>query len=283
MEKKYLIIKQDMLDEFMLYLTERENAEATKLKYSSDIKIFIRFLGEKKEVDKETLVKYKQWLSENYAVASANSMIASLNQFLICFDAGRLKLRQFKVQRSCFRSEEKELSKKEYQRLLQAAVKQGREQTAMIIETIAATGIRVGELKFFTTSAVRKGKLEVRNKGKHRVIIIPGKLKRKLICYIAKYKIQEGAIFVTRGGKPKDRSNIWKELKKLAEDAKVDREKIFPHNLRHLFARAFYSATKDIIGLADLLGHSNISVTRIYAHNSIRYYKGKIEELGLVS
>ena len=283
MEKKRLTIKKDMIEEFIDYLTERENAKATKMKYCSDLKTFFKFLGEKKTIEKETLVEYKQWLSENYAVTSANSMIASLNQFLICFDAGRLKVRQFKVQKSCFRTEEKEMSKKEYRRLREEALKEGKEQLAMIIETVAATGIRIGELRFFTAAAVRKGKMEVRNKGKHRIIILPGKLRKKLIYYIKKHNITEGPVFVTRSGRIKDRSNIWREMKQLAQRAGVECEKVFPHNLRHLFARIFYTETKDIIGLADILGHSNITATRIYTHNSIKYYKQRIEHLGLVS
>lgn len=282
MEKDSLTIEENMMEEFADYLVEKEYARATIEKYCLDVRTFMGFLGAKREIDKEVAVGYKQWLADHYAVTSANLMIASLNQFLKCFGAGSLSLRQFKIQKSCFRTEGKELSKKEYQKLKKTALQEGKRQLAMIIETIAATGIRVGELKAFTVSGVRNGRIEVRNKGKYRMIILPGKLRKKLLCYIKKYGIREGSVFVTRNGKPKDRSNIWKEMKQLAQRAEVDCEKVFPHNLRHLFAREFYLATKDIIGLADLLGHSSITVTRLYTHSSMEYYKRKIDGLGLV-
>lgn len=281
-EKEKFIMSWEMLDGFRKYLEERENTEATVRKYISDIRVFMQFMREDREVNKEKLIGYKQWLSENYALSSANSMIAALNQFLICFGVERWKLRRFKVQTQCFREEEKELTQKEYRQLRMTAEQLGKQKIGLMIETIAGTGIRIGELKYFTAEAVKKGRVFVKNKGKQRMILIPEKLQHKLRYFIERNGIVSGTVLRTRTGQPVDRSNIWKQLKRLAEAAGVDTDKVFPHNFRHLFARVFYNATRDIVGLADLLGHSNIAVTRLYARSGVEYYQKQLDHLKLV-
>lgn len=269
------------MERFTVFLKEKESAEATIRKYSADIKVFMEFMGTERKVTKEKLIEYKEWLSDRYALSSANSMIAALNQFLDCLGMGRWKVRRFKQQPQCFRAEEKEMTRDEYLRLRETAKRQGKERLALIIETIAGTGIRVSELPYFTVKAVEKGQIRVWNKGKERVILIPRVLRMKLIRYAGKAGVRQGAVFCTRSGRPADRSNIWKEMKSLAAESGVESEKIFPHNFRHLFAKTFYNLTRDIVGLADMLGHSNIEVTRGYARAGRGYYQKQIDGLGL--
>lgn len=282
MKRKSVIIEKSALMEFREYLQEKENSTATIEKYTRDIKKFIDFTGESREVSKEILLRYKEWLIERYAVSSVNSMLVALNQFLSFLELGRLKLKRIKVQRINLHQMERELSKEEFQKLVRTARSDGKEQLAMIMETMGATGIRVSELKFFRTDNIQSGVIKVCNKGKHRIVVIPTALKKKLLFYIRKNKIRSGMIFCTRTGKEKDRSNIWKEMKKAAERAGVTLEKVFPHNLRHLFARTFYKETKNLINLADLLGHSNLDVTRIYASEGIKEWRRNIEKIKIL-
>ena len=251
-------IKENDLIDFKQYLQERENSTATIEKYLRDVRKFIVFSGRNAEVDKELLLSYKEWLIQNYTVSSVNSMLVALNQFLTFREMGRLRLKQVKVQRSDVMGQEKVLEKKEFQSLVYTAREQGKEQIAMIMETICATGIRISELKFFRVENIRTGMVKVWNKGKHRIVLIPDMLKKKLLIYIGRNQIRTGVIFCTRSGRPKNRSNIWKEMKRIAELAGVSLKKVFPHNLRHLFARVFYRKTKNLINLADILGHSNL-------------------------
>lgn len=268
-----------MLEEFALFLKERESAEATIRKYSADLKVFMEFMGVERKVTKQKLIEYKEWLAERYALSSANSMIVALNQFLDCLGMGGWRVRRFKVQPQCFRVEEKEMTREEYLRLRETAKRQGKERLALIMETIAGTGIRISELPYFTVKAVENGQIRVWNKGKERVILIPRVLRLKLLAYARKSGCSQGTIFCTRSGRPADRSNIWKEMKRLAAESGVEAEKVFPHNFRHLFARSFYNLTRDIVGLADMLGHSNIEVTRRYAREGRRYYQKQIDDL----
>lgn len=261
--------RKEILDGFTGYLYEREHADNTISKYRTDIRTFYRFLGADSTVTKKQLVRYKKWLEENYAPASANSMIAALNRFLVYLGAEELKIRPFRIQKQAFSGTERKLTKEEYSRLLEAAAGQGKEQLAMLMETIGGTGARVSELKFFTVESVRKGKVEVNNKGKRRVILIPHRLRMKLMAYLKRHGIRQGEIFLTREGNPKNRSNIWREMKRLAERSGVAPEKIFPHNLRHFFAVSFYRITRNLVKLADILGHSSIEVTRCYARSGI--------------
>ncbi|HJB87155.1 MAG TPA: tyrosine-type recombinase/integrase [Candidatus Dorea faecigallinarum] len=275
-------IKENDLIDFKQYLQERENSTATIEKYLRDVRKFIVFSGRNAEVDKELLLSYKEWLIQNYTVSSVNSMLVALNQFLTFREMGRLRLKQVKVQRSDVMGQEKVLEKKEFQSLVYTAREQGKEQIAMIMETICATGIRISELKFFRVENIRTGMVKVWNKGKHRIVLIPDMLKKKLLIYIGRNQIRTGVIFCTRSGRPKNRSNIWKEMKRIAELAGVSLKKVFPHNLRHLFARVFYRKTKNLINLADILGHSNLDVTRIYATDGIREWKKNIEQMRIL-
>ena len=273
--------EEKLLERFKAYLLDKETALATLKKYLADVKKFLVFcLG--REITKEVLVDYKEWLVQKYAINSVNSMIASLNQFLNCLCLTNLRIKSVKCQKQMFLKNEKSLNRKEYHKLLNTAKIQKKARIQMIMETIAETGIRISELSFFTVNQVKKGKIEVRNKGKYRVILLTKKLKMKLLYYIQKYKIESGIIFCTKTGKAIDRSNVWREMKKLEEKANVLREKIFPHNLRHLFARIFYQETKNLVILAEILGHSNLETTRIYTMETIEKYQRLLEKIGVI-
>lgn len=282
MEKLQIEISENNVEEFALYLYKRENAEATIQKYTADIWRFWRYLGKEKVINKNTLLEYKEWLLSRYAIRSVNSIIAAVNQFLEFLNVASWKMKRIKVQQSLFLSEEKELTKREFQILVREAKRVKKEWLALAMETIAATGIRISELKFFTVEHIKKGKIEIYNKGKYRRILMPNNLRKQLIAYAKRQNLSSGAIFISRTGKPKDRSLIWREMKKLKETTGISGEKIFPHNLRHLFARAYYQCTKDITGLADLLGHSNINVTRIYTANTGEIYQKQLNKMKIL-
>lgn len=270
------------LQDFREYLFERENAPSTIAKYTTDVRTFLRYLGGEYRVDKGITLAYKNWLLENYALSSVNSMLVALNQFLEFLGASTLKVRKVKVQKQTFLPEEKNLTKKEYHRLYRTALDSGKGTLALIMETVASTGIRISELKYFTVDRISKGRIEVVNKGKYRTIFLPGELRKKLIYYVKKHHIKTGCIFVTRNGRPMDRSNLWREMKSLHEEAGVEARKIFPHNFRHLFARLYYKATRDLAGLADILGHSSVEITRIYTMNTGEEYQKKVDCLNIV-
>ena len=273
-------LNPESIETFETYLYERENAPATIRKYVTDIRTFCRYLGEDHLISKKRLLAYKQWLlDQGYTVNSANSMLAALNQYLDFAGLGALKVRRFKVQKSLFLREEKELTVEEYHRLLGAAKRDGNQQLALCMETIAATGIRISELSAFTVEAVRRNHILLANKGKYRRIFLPRELRKKLLHYAGARELIRGPIFVTRTGRPKTRGNIWREMKALKEKAGVDGEKIVPHNLRHLFARMYYEMTRDLAGLGDLLGHSSLNVTRIYTANTGKTYQRQLDRL----
>lgn len=272
-------ISRNDIKEFSQFLLERENAEATVKKYVTDIRTFFEYLNENLKVDKNVLLQYKEWLIQRYAINSINSMLAALNQFLKFLNVGKLKMKRIKVQKQPFLQDQKELTEKECRKLIAAAMAEGKEQLALCIETIACTGIRISEIKYFTVKSVKSGKIEIYNKGKYRRIFLPKILQKKLLSYCRNNKIIGGWIFVTKNGKLKDRSNIWREMKQLKEKAGVAESKIFPHNFRHLFARIYYKATKDITGLADLLGHSSINVTRIYTATTESVFQKKLDKI----
>lgn len=281
-DKNTVILEPKQLADFEAYLYDRENAEATIKKYKSDAGAFLRYLGEDCRADKSRVLAYKEWLIAHYAVNSVNSMLASVNQFLIFLGYRELTVKPVKVQRSLFLKEEKELSKGEYKRLIRTAQEEGKEQLALCMETIAATGIRISELQFFTVERVEQGRIEILNKGKYRRIFLTEKLRKKLLHFCRQTGVKAGQIFITRTGKPKDRSNLWKEMKKLKEKAGISGSKIFPHNFRHLFARVYYACTKDLAGLADLLGHSSLNVTRIYTSNTGEVYQKQLEKMSVL-
>lgn len=279
MENKIFLTGQEKLKAFERYLYERENARATIGKYMTDMRTFFRYLNGRRQIDKSCLLGYKDWLLERYAVNSVNSMLAALNQFLDFLGEGSMKLKRVKTQRPLFLREEKELNRKEYFRLIGAAQKSGKIQLALCMETIAATGVRVSELPYFTVENIKKGRIEIFNKGKYRRILLGGDIRKKLLQYCKKNGIGQGSVFITRSGRPKNRSNLWREMKALKKQAGVSEEKIFPHNFRHLFARVYYQATKDIAGLADLLGHSSLNVTRIYTSGTGQIYQKQLDKL----
>lgn len=276
------VFEEKMIGYFTEHLEEKECAPATIEKYLRDVKTFIKYLGNDRKITKQRLLEYKEWLIANYCVSSVNSMIAALNQFLIYIEMGRLRLKRVKEQGRSMSHTGRELSGEEFRSLVRAAKERGKDQTAMIMETVCATGIRISELKFFRVEDIESGMVKVRNKGKSRIVLIPQILQNKLRIYIRRKGIRKGIIFCTKNGKAKDRSNIWKEMKAIAEIAGINLEKVFPHNLRHLFARTFYKTTKDLINLADILGHSSVEVTRIYTSDGIQEWRRSLEKIKLL-
>ena len=270
----------EKIEKFHEYLIREEKSTATVEKYLRDVRAFFKYTGNL-PITKELVMSYKTALIEkNYAVRSINSMLASLNSLLDFLNLSECKVKSLKMQREAYCSEEKELTKEEYLRLLKASEK--KPQLYLVMQTICSTGIRISELKYFTVEAIRKGEITVFCKGKIRTILLPGKLKRRLVNYAKKNKVRTGSIFCTKNGKPLNRSNVWSQMKKLCKSAGVKSSKVFPHNLRKLFARTFYSIEKDIAKLADLLGHSSINTTRIYIMTTGVEHRRKIEKLGLV-
>lgn len=287
MKEEQVIKWEKDMKKFEIYLRERENSAATIEKYLRDVRTFQQYMEKNTQeksniINKEELLRYKDWLLTGYTANSANSMIVALNQFLICVGAGWMRIRRIKIQTQRFQNIDKELEKEEFRCLVRSAREDGREQLAMIMETICATGIRISELKFFSTDNVKKGVIKVWNKGKYRIVILPEKLRKKLLLYIAVNHLKSGPVFCTKNGKEKDRSNIWKEMKNLSKKTGIDPNKVFPHNLRHLFARTFYKTTKNLINLADILGHSNLEVTRIYTSEGIEEWRKNLEKLELI-
>ena len=274
-------IEKKKIDEFIEYLIEEEKTEATLKKYAYDVKSFSDWCGER-ALDRKLVLEYKEYLGSIYAPASINSILSSLNAFFNFCRLYNLKVKALKIQRQLFMSKEKELSKQEYEKLLRAAKSKGNERLYLVMQTICASGIRVSELKCITAEAVKSGRATIRLKGKTRVVILSRQLCKILSNYMKRKDIRSGPIFVTKGGKPLDRSNIWSDMKKLCESAGVDRAKVFPHNLRHLFARSYYSAQKDIVRLADILGHSSVDTTRIYTMETGEVHRRQIEALGLL-
>ena len=243
--------------------------------------MFVKYYSGK--ISKETVIAYKHDLiSNNYAIRSINSMLSSLNCLFSFLGWDDLKVKTLKLQRQIFCSEEKELTRKDYEKLCRTAEQKHNKRLNLIMQTICSTGIRVSELQFVTLEAIRKGKLIVSMKGKTRTVIIPKDLKRKLCDYAAENNIFCGMIFVTKNGKRINRTNIWREMKNLCVEAHINPEKVFPHNLRHLFARVFYSIDKDIAKLADVLGHSNINTTRIYIVSTGSEHRLRIEQMRLI-
>ena len=268
------------LTNFKTHLYTEEKSALTIEKYLRDVRAFTAYLDHR-SLSKEITVEWKRSLEERqYKPRSINSMIASLNSFLIFLGAHECKVKSIRIQKAIYMPEEKELTKTEYKRLLSSAKKQDR--LSLIMRAICATGIRVSELKYFTVEAVREREVSVKCKSKNRTIIIPQELSRLLLNYAKKQGIDSGAIFLTRSGKPLDRSYIWAQMKKLCIAAHVSASKVFPHNLRKLFARSFYAIEKDIAKLADVLGHSSIETTRIYIMATGIEHRRQIEKLGLV-
>ena len=275
------IITNSMIGDFESYLRSDEKSDNTIEKYLRDVRTF-RMFAEAREISKTVLMEFKASLVENYEVTSANSMIAAVNAFLRFMGWLDCCIKQFKVQKKAFCSEEKELTKAEYIRLVNTAKAEDNERLDLILQTICGTGIRVSELQFITVEAVRKGEAVVSCKNKTRTVFIVRELQKKLLNYIKTKGIASGCIFITKSGKPMNRCNIWREMKALCAQAGVSPDKVFPHNLRHLFARTFYGIEKDIAKLADILGHSSINTTRIYIITTGAEHKRKMENMRLI-
>ena len=276
------ILTEKMVADFSAYLKSEEKSENTIEKYLRDVRAFSVYLNGD-EITKEAVIAYKsKLLSMNYAVRSINSMLASVNGLFSFLGWADLKVKSIKLQRQIYCSEERELTKAEYMRLVNTAKQKGNERLNLILQTICGTGIRVSELQYITVEAVKSGETVVSLKGKTRSVFIVKELKKKLLRYAAEQGITSGAIFITRTGKPMSRTNIWREMKSLCESAGVNPQKVFPHNLRHLFARVFYGIEKDIAKLADILGHSSINTTRIYIISTGNEHRRRMEHMRLI-
>lgn len=276
------ILRNKAVEDFEKFLYKEEKSENTIQKYLHDVRAFMIFAGDS-EITKETVITYKNKLiNENYAVHSINSMLASINSFFAFLDWTDCKVKSIKLQRQVYCPEEKELTKAEYMRLVNTAKQKGNERLNLILQTICGTGIRVSELQFITVEAIKTGEAIVSLKGKTRNVFIVKELRKKLLRYIAEQKIRSGAIFITRTGRPMSRTNIWREMKNLCAQANVNPKKVFPHNLRHLFARTFYGIEKDIAKLADILGHSSINTTRIYIISTGTEHRRRMENMHLI-
>ena len=275
------VITAKMIAEFKEHLILEERSVATIQKYIRDVKAFTAY-AQNSAISKEIVIAYKKYLQENYAVRSVNSMLASINSLFVFLGWHDLKVKALKLQQQVFCPEEKELTKGEYTRLCRAAERRHNERLNLILQTICGTGIRVSELQFITVEAAKCGEAVVRCKGKTRAVFIVRELRKKLLRYAEEQNIQSGMIFVTRTGKPISRTNIWREMKALCMEADVNPQKVFPHNLRHLFARVFYGIEKDIAKLADILGHSSINTTRIYIISTGIEHRRRMENMHLI-
>ena len=274
-------INENTLAQFAARLRAEERSPATVEKYRREAAQFAVWLNDR-EADRERALAYKAELSESRTPAGINGAVAALNRLFDFLELPECRLRAVRVQRRIFRDEERELTEKEYRRLLAAARARKNERLMLVMESICATGIRVSELRFFTVEAVRLGRAEVTNKGKTRTVFLPEKLQKALLQYAKAQKTNSGPVFVTKSGRPLDRSNIWRDMKALCREAGVADRKVFPHNLRHLFARTFYGLEKDIVRLADILGHSSINTTRIYTMESGYVHRRQLEKMRLV-
>ncbi|CUQ50079.1 MULTISPECIES: tyrosine-type recombinase/integrase [Hungatella] len=252
------------LEKFKQFLIDEERAAATIEKYRRDVQAFFTWLPEKTEVSKEMVLEYKRKLAAQYKSTSANSMLVALNRFFGFCGRRDLQVRLLKVQRVSFRERSREMSVEEYKRLVRAAREKKDERLSLLIQTLCSTGIRVSEHRCITVEALRSGSICIDGKGKERAVFLPKKLQKQLKHYCKERKITTGPVFITKSGKPLNRCNIWAEMKALCKNAGIEPQKVFPHNLRHLFALTYYRLEKDIVRLADILGHANIETTRIY-------------------
>lgn len=273
-------------EEYISYLRREERTEATRVQYHREITVFLAWVeqenDESAEVKKEQVIRYKERLQEAYRPATVNTKLAALNSFFSYIGRTELRVKPLRIQRKVYAGKSEELTYRDYQKLLEAAQKQGDLRLALIIQTICATGIRVSELRFITVEAVRQGEALIQLKGKSRTVLIPGKLRNVMRKYSKKQHIKSGPVFVTHTGNPLNRSNIWRMMNNLCASAGVEQKKVFPHNLRHLFARRFYERSHDIAKLADVLGHSCIETTRIYIATTCSEHQKMIDSLGLV-
>lgn len=275
------ILTADIIENFRKNLELQEKSTSTIEKYIRDVKEFSVY-AENSAITKEKVIAYKKYLRNNYAVRSVNSMLASINSLFNSLEWHDLKVKSLKLQQQVFCSEDRELTKAEYARLCKTAKRKKNKRLNLILQTICGTGIRVSELQYITVEAAKQGEAVVNCKAKTRSVFIVKELKQKLLRYAAEQNIKSGMIFVTRTGKLISRTNIWREMKALCVEANVNPEKVFPHNLRHLFARVFYEIEKDIAKLADILGHSSINTTRIYIISTGTEHRKRMENMHLI-
>ena len=280
LQQKYNI-SLSLIDSFATYLREQEKSKSTIERYKYNLNLLRTFL-KNEQVTKNKLIEWKENLIKNYAATSVNAILAAINTFFSFAGWVEFKVKPLKIQKNLFCREEKELTKEEYLRLIRAAEKMENRRLSLVIQSICATGIRVSELQFITVEAVKKGRAVVNCKAKTRTIFLPEKLRHVLIQYAKEQKRISGPIFVTKTGVALNRSNIWRDMKNLCKSANVSPEKVFPHNLRHLFARTYYTLEKDLFRLADILGHSNVNTTRIYTMESGAVHAKQIEHMSLV-
>ncbi len=278
-----MTISSRELSAFSAHLRQEDRSSGTAGKYLHDCTGFALWLGDRALTPEAAAQWREHLLQKGYAPATVNSMLSAVNRLLKFLGREECRVRSLRIQRRTFREQRRELTRGEYQRLLDAAAGLGRERLALLMETICATGIRVSEVRYITVEAARAGRTEIRLKGKIRTILLPSKLCRKLLKYARKQKTASGEIFLTRSGAPVSRRQIWREMKALCKEAGVEASKVFPHNLRHLFATAFYRACRDIVKLADVLGHSSIDTTRIYLMTTGTEHARQMEKLGLVT
>lgn len=276
------ILTREHIEHYENHLRLEERGAGTIQKYTRDVEAFFRALPPGKEVDKEIMIRYKEALGKTYATSTANSMLAAVNGLLEMIGWHDCRVKPYKRQRRIFRDKDRELSKEEYLRLLEAAKRKGNRRLFYLMETLCSTGIRISELRYITVEAAKSGRAEVSCKGKIRTILLTQKLCRALIEYCGEIRILSGPVFVTKSGQPMNRSNIWAEMKRLCASAGVDPGKVFPHNFRHLFAVTYYNLEKDIAKLADLLGHASVETTRIYVMETGAEHARQVERLGLV-
>ena len=274
------LVTERTVDGFRRELLRREYSHGTAESYVRSIRAFARWSGG--AVDRGLVLTWKARLTARYAPATVNAMLAGINRFFAFMGWPECKVKALRLQRRSFREAERELDREEYRTLVRTARTLGRERLALVMETICATGIRVGEVPYITVEALRRGKAVVALKGKVRTILLPEKLCKKLLKYAKRQKITSGEVFLTGGGKRLSRVQIWAEMKRLCCAAGVAADKVFPHNLRHLFARTFYRACQDVVKLADILGHSSIETTRIYLLTTGTEHLRRLERLGLL-
>ena len=270
-----------MAEQYAKYLACEEKAVATQKQYRREVLFFIRFLSGR-EITKDLVIEYKEELIRRFRPATVNTKLAAANGFMKYAGCGECCVKQLKIQRKTYCSHDRQLGKSEYMRLLKAAEKQEKTRLCMILQTLCGLGMRISELPFVTAESVKEKEVTVSLKGKNRTILMGKKLRKRLKQYIIKNGITSGPLFVTRSGRPVDRSNIWKMMKALCSDADVNPRKVFPHNLRHLFARTFYKNSRDIVKLADVLGHSSIDTTRIYMVSTGKKHQRYMDTIGLV-
>lgn len=277
------IITEQIVEKYREYLEKEEKSNATIDKYICDLKKLMTY-ATGQEITKELMLAFKEDLrvNKNYKLSSINSFLIAANKLFDYLEWYGLRVKTYKIQKEVFVPANRSISKKEYKKLVRAALRKGKKRLAMIIQTLCSMGIRISELSSITVESVIKGIVEIYCKGKQRVVLFPKKLQKLLLKYIDENNIETGLVFCTSRGNAVDRSNIWREMKELSEEAEVKREKIFPHNLRHLFAKTFYEVGKDIAKLADVLGHSSIETTRLYIMTTCEEHQKQLDMMDLI-